>query len=62
MTLATVSSTVEPLIATPLIVLAIPPVLTAKAEVAAVVEESASSYVRIDFGAVGAGGSRGEGG
>jgi hypothetical protein len=30
-----------------LIVLAIPPVLTAKAEVAAVVEESASSYVRI---------------
>ena len=47
MTLATVSSTFEPLIAMSLIVFVIPPVLTAKAEVAAVVEESASSYVRM---------------
>lgn len=46
MTLATVSSTVEPLIATPLTLFAMPPVLTVKAEVAAVVEESGSSYVR----------------
>ena len=46
MTLPTVSSTVEPLIATPLTVLTTPPDLTVKAVVAAVVAESASSYVR----------------
>ena len=46
MTFATVSSTVEPLIATPFTLFAMPPVRTVKAEAAAVVEESVSSYVR----------------
>ena len=46
MTFATASSTVEPLIATLFTSFAMPPVRTVKAEVAAVVEESVSSYVR----------------
>ena len=46
MALAIVSSTVEPLIATPLTVLTTPPDLTVKAVVAAVVMERASSFVR----------------
>ena len=47
--LVSVSSTVEPEIATAVTALAAPPEVTVKADVAAVVEESASSYVRMTF-------------